>query len=46
MVYYKPIKISIKGPELAEVIIDVLVPKRSLLDSIISDQGSVFSMKF
>ena len=46
MVYYKPVKITINTPRLAEVIIDVVVRHHSLSDSIVTDRGSFFTFKF
>lgn len=46
MVYYKVIRITIDILELAKVIIDVIVRYYGILESIISDQGSVFNLKF
>ena len=46
MVHYKPVKITIDAPGLAEVIIDVVVRHHGLLDSIITDRGSLFTSKF
>ena len=46
MMHYKPVKVTIDAPSLAEVIINVLVRHHSLPDSIISDRGAVFFSKF
>ena len=46
MVHYKPVKITIDAPGLAEVIIDVVVRHHGLPDSIITDRGSLFTSKF
>ena len=46
MIYYKPVKITINAPGLVEVIIDVVVWYYGLFDSIITDQGSLFTSKF
>ena len=46
MVYYKPVKVTIDAPSLAEVIIDVVVRHHGLPNSIISNRGSVFTSKF
>ncbi len=43
MVHYKPVKVRIDAPGLAEVIIDVVVRHHGLPDSIVSDRGSVFT---
>ncbi len=46
MVYYEPVKVTIDAPALAKVIIKAVVWYRSLSDSIVSDQSSVFTSKF
>ena len=46
MIIYEPVKITIDASGLAEVIIDVVVQYHGLLDSIITDQGSLFTSKF
>lgn len=46
MVYYKPVKITIDTPRLAEVIIDMVICHYGLLDIIVSDRGSIFISKF
>ena len=46
MVYYKPIKVITNAPDLAEVIINVVVRHHGLLDSIVTDRGSLFTSKF
>ena len=46
MVYYKPVKVTINAPGLAEVILDVVVWHHGLPDSIVSDRGSLFTSKF
>ena len=46
MVHYKPVKITIDAPEMAEIIIDVVVQDHGLPDSIISDRGAIFTSKF
>ena len=46
MVHYKPVKITIDAPGLAEVIIDVVVCHHGLSDSIVTDRGSLFTSKF
>ena len=40
MVHYKPVKITLDAPGLAEVIIDVVVRHHGLLDSIVTNRGS------
>ena len=42
MVHYKLVKITIDAPSLAEVIINVVLRYHGLLDSIITDWGSLF----
>lgn len=46
MVHYEPVKVTIDAPGLAEVILDMLVRRHGLPDSIVSDQGSGFTSKF
>ena len=46
MVHYKPVKITMDAPGLAEVIIDVIICYHCLLDSIITDRHSLFTLKF
>ena len=46
MVHYKPVKITINAPGLAKVIINVVVRHHGLLNSIITDQGFLFTSKF
>ncbi len=46
MVHYKPVKVTINAPTLAEVIIEAVVQHHGLPDSIVSDQSSVFTSKF
>ena len=46
MVYYKPVKVIINTPGLAKVIIDIVVRHYGLLDSIVTNQGSLFILKF
>ena len=46
MVHYKPVKVTINAPGLAEVIIDVVVRHHGLPDSIISDREAIFTFKF
>lgn len=46
IMHYKLVKVIIHAPELAEVIINMVVPYRGLLDSIISNYGAIFTSKF
>ena len=46
MVHYKPVKVTINTPGLAEIIIDVVVRHHGLPDSIVTDQGFLFTSKF
>ena len=46
ILHYEPVKVTIDAPELAEVIIDMVVRHHSLPDSIISDRGAIFTSKF
>ena len=46
IVYYKLVKVTIDAPGLAEVIIDVIVRHHGLPDSIVTNQGSLFILKF
>ena len=46
MVHYKSVKVTIDAPGLAEVIINVVMRHHGLLDSIVTDQGSLFTSKF
>ena len=46
MVHYKPVKVTIDAPGLAEVIIDVVMRHHGLSDLIVTDQGSLFTSKF
>ena len=46
MVHYKPVKVTIDAPGLAEVIIDIVVRHHGLPDSIVTNQGSLFTLKF
>ena len=44
--YYESVKVIIDAPGLAKVIIDVVVRHHGLSDSIVTDQGSLFTSKF
>ena len=46
IVHYKPPKVTIDVPELAEVILDLLVQHHGFPDSIVTDKGFFFTMKF
>ena len=46
MVYYKPVKVIIDAPGLAEIIINVVVRHHGLSDSIVTDRRSLFISKF
>ena len=46
MVHYKPVKVTIDAPGLAEIIIDVVVRYHGLPDSIVADRGLPFTSKF
>lgn len=46
MVYYEPVKITINASSLAKVILNIIVRHHGLLNSIVSDWGLVFSLKF
>ena len=46
MVHYKPVKVTLDAPGLAEVILDVIVRHHGLPDSIVTDRGLLFTLKF
>ena len=46
MVHYEPVKITINVPGFAEVIIDVVVRHHGIPNSIVTDRGSLFTLKF
>ena len=46
MVHYVPVKVTIDIPDLAEVIIDVIVHYYRVLESIVTDRGLLFISKF
>ena len=46
MVHYKPVKINLNAPRLAEVIIDMVVRHHGLPNLIITNWGSLLTLKF
>ena len=46
MMHYKPVKVTIDAPGLAEIIIDMVVPHHGLPNSVVTDRGSLFTSKF
>ncbi len=46
MVHYESVKITIDAPGLAEVIINVVVRHHGVPESIVTDRGSLFTLKF
>ena len=46
MIYYNLVKITINALGLAEVIIDMIVSHHGFQNSIITDRGSLFILKF
>ena len=46
MVHYKPVKVIIDAPGLAEAILDIVVWHHGLPDSIMFDRGLLFTSKF
>ena len=46
MVHYKPVKVTIDAPGLAEVIINMVVRHHGLRNSIVTNRGSLFTSKF
>ena len=46
MVHYKPVKVTINAPGLAKIILNVVVWYHGLPDSIVTDRGSLFTLKF
>ncbi len=46
MVHYESVKVTIDAPNLAEVIIDVVVRHYGVTESIVTDRGSLFTSKF
>ena len=43
MVHYEPVKVTIDAPELAKVILDVVVCHHGLPDSIMTDKSLIFT---
>ena len=46
MVHYKPVKITINVPRLAEVIIDMVMHHHGFFNLIVTNQGFLFTSKF
>ncbi len=46
IVHYKPVKVTINTPDLAEVIIDVFIRHHGVPESIVTDRGLLFMSKF
>ncbi len=46
MVYYKPVKVTIDVPDLAEVIFNMVVYHHGVPELIVMDQGLLFTFKF
>ena len=46
MMYYELVKITIDAPGLVEVILDMVIRHYGLSDTIITDRGSLFNLKF
>ena len=46
IVHYKPVKVTINAPGLAEVILDMVVWHHGLSDSIVTDRETFFIAKF
>ena len=46
MVYYKPVKITLDIPGLAEVIIDVVVRYYGIPNSVVTNRGPFLTLKF
>ena len=46
MVHYKLVKITINAPSLVKVIINIVIKHHGLFDFIITDWGSLFTLKF
>lgn len=46
MIYYEFIKVTIDVPDLAKVIINIVMRHPSIIESIVTNQGSLFISKF
>ena len=46
MMHYEPVKVTISAPRLAEVILNIVIWDHGLSDSIVSNRGSLFALKF
>lgn len=46
MVYYKPIFTILNAEQLAEILIETVIKYHGLSDSIITDKGLLFTLKF
>ncbi len=46
MIHYKPIKVTINAPGLAKVVINMIVHHYGVLEFIVINQGSLFTIKF
>ena len=46
MMHYKPVKVTIDAPELAKIILYVIVQYHNLLNWIMTDKGLLFTSKF
>ncbi len=46
MVHYKPVKVTINAPSLAEVIVNVVVRHHGVSELIVTDRGLLFTSKF
>ena len=46
MDHYVPVKVTIDTPGLIQMIINVIVHHHEVLESIVMDQGSLFTSKF
>ena len=46
MVYYRPVKVTIDASGFAEIIINIVIRHHGLSDSIVTNQGLLFTLKF